>query len=165
MKHLQEEQIWALIDNTLELSEKKMLEAHLQNCVECQTYYNEIKSFDFALSQNVVEEPSLRFSKNVMDIIEEEVSLKFKPLVNRMWQKIFATSLGSGILAIFLLGTISPSSVKVLPSFLQNIPVQLNNINQLTSFIQHPIFLISTLSLLAFWALYAMDKLILETRL
>ncbi|MBI3139455.1 MAG: hypothetical protein HYZ15_12830 [Sphingobacteriales bacterium] len=97
-QHSMEERLWEYIDGTSAAGEKQLIEDLLRQHAEWREKYRELLELSEALKSSELEEPSLRFSKNVM---EEIAKLHIAPATkNYINNKII---LGIGIFFISLL--------------------------------------------------------------
>lgn len=92
-----EQQIWDYIDGLSTPAQKLMVEELLQTDHQWKMVYNELKGFDEMIgSSDIIEQPSLRFSKNVM---EEVAKYKVAPPSNSYINKKIII----GIAAFFII--------------------------------------------------------------
>ncbi len=159
-QHYKEDKLWAYLDKDLSAEEVAQIEQHLNYCTTCLEHLNALKAFDNEVAATVVEVPSMRFSKNVMELIEEEVSLTYAPIIKPFWQKLLATGFGSLLLALVFLPTFVPASssfplVTQIEQTTQSLLATAQMLNQ-------PAVFLVVASLLAFWLLFAADKFLLS---
>ena len=93
-----EELIWNYLDNTCTTGERQQVELMLNENEEFKAKFYEIKALHQALFEADLDEPSMRFSMNVMDKINATVPVK--PLSTIVDKRII-----NGI-GFFLVGTI-----------------------------------------------------------
>jgi hypothetical protein len=67
--HNMEERLWNYIDGTADAAEKSAVERFLQENAEWKAKYHELLEVNSLLQASELEEPSLRFTKNVMEEI------------------------------------------------------------------------------------------------
>ncbi|MCY7410193.1 MAG: hypothetical protein LH473_07960 [Chitinophagales bacterium] len=103
-----EEQLWEFIDGTCNADEKKAMEKLLQADPAINLLHQEFLSISKSLKSMELEEPSLRFTQNVMDRVALEPSPK--PLVTKVDKRII-----NGIGGFFIITL----SVLVIFSFTQ----------------------------------------------
>lgn len=115
-----EEQIWNYIDGTCTDAEKLQFEKSLASDVVLQKKYDELLQLNSMFSQTELEEPSMRFSMNVMDIINATAAYKpLKTVVDKRIIKaiafVFISSIS--ILIVFMLSQVqwSFSSANAIP--------------------------------------------------
>lgn len=68
-QHRMEERLWEYIDGTGTAGDKQQIEDLLQQHAEWREKYRELLEISQALKSSELEEPSLRFSKNIMEEI------------------------------------------------------------------------------------------------
>ena len=66
-----EERLWNFIDGTASASEKTVIEKLLASNAEWKVVYNELLQVNELLKSSELEEPSMRFTKNVMEEISK----------------------------------------------------------------------------------------------
>src|SRR6266545_4481127 len=67
-----EQRLWNYIDNTCNAEERKLVEVLLQNDEEWKKKYNELLKINQLTYESIeLEEPSMRFTKNVMEEIAQ----------------------------------------------------------------------------------------------
>src|SRR5918993_2635794 len=71
-----EEKIWDFVNGNLPEKEKDQVQQMISSNVQWQKLHEEIVSFESLMKTTEPEEPSMRFSKNVMD---EIIKLKIAP--------------------------------------------------------------------------------------
>ena len=69
-----EEEIWDYIDGSCSENEKLLMEAKLANDDSYQTIYKELSAINQHLNNIDLDEPSMAFNKNVMNIIATEIA-------------------------------------------------------------------------------------------
>jgi hypothetical protein len=95
-----EQHIWDYIDGLSTPAEKQMVEQLLQTDQQWMVVYNELKGFNEMIgSADIIEQPSLRFTKNVM---EEVAKYKVAPPASSYINK----NIIIGIAAFFILSII-----------------------------------------------------------
>jgi anti-sigma factor RsiW len=163
-KHYKENKLWAYLDGDLNTDERAAIQNHISYCESCQLLLNELKSFDNELAQTVVEEPSMRFSKNVMELIEEEVTTTYAPIIPPFWRKLIATGMITLVVAVFSIPLLTP--VQSFSLFgLEIGATHTLMFTHIFSILENPLVQISAASLGAFWLLFVADKFILSKRL
>ena len=70
-KHNIDERIWNFIDGTSSASEKTLIEQLLESDAEWKAKYYELLKVNELLKSSELEEPSMRFAKNVMEEISK----------------------------------------------------------------------------------------------
>ncbi len=87
-----EERLWSYIDGFGEANERSAIEKLLQSNVEWQSKYKELLDVHQLLKQSELEEPSMRFTRNVM---EEIAKLQIAPATKNYINKKIINSLGA----------------------------------------------------------------------
>ncbi len=80
MVHLAEEQIWSYITGEAKAEEVVHVESHIGKCKECEGLYKECLKAHQELQQLEHEVPSMRFSTNVVEALQDLAVLTLKPL-------------------------------------------------------------------------------------
>lgn len=161
MKCIGEEKLWEYLDGEITPSEKIMLETHLEKCDSCRNRLEELMLFDSEISSVVLAQPSLRFTKNVMELIEVELNpVVFKPLLRKVWQRFVAFGFASMFATLVFIAFVFPSSnaskeMKLLKS----------GIHDFFTLTQHPLIINSVFIIIALWTLYLLDRFVLSQRL
>jgi len=94
-------QLWAYIDGLCNDNDKAYVENKIATDLQWKTQYNQLISLHTTIFANKdLEQPSMRFSKNVMDIIEQDAIIPAK----RQYLNPFIIR---GIFAFFILSLIS----------------------------------------------------------
>jgi hypothetical protein len=92
-----EQRLWNYIDNTCDAEERKMIEGFLQNDDEWKKKYWELRQANQLMQESIeLEEPSMRFTKNVM---EEIAQLRIAPATKNYINKRII----NGIAAFFII--------------------------------------------------------------
>ncbi len=79
-----EERIWNYIDGTCSLQERKKIEELIESDPDYKFTYNELKAAEFDFKLLDLEEPSMSFSRNVMEKVKLETAPgTFKSLVDK----------------------------------------------------------------------------------
>ena len=93
-----EEQLWNYIDGNCTAQEQAIIEAKLADDIQYQNTYQELLMVNEQLNQLDFEEPSMSFTRNVM----EQVNLEIKPvaLKTKVDNRIIYTIMGFFILSI-----------------------------------------------------------------
>ena len=159
--HISEESLWQYVDKLLANQKRLEIDTHLQNCADCRLELEEIQAFNTEVSDTVVQEPSMRFSKNVMEMIEEEVtSMEYIPLLNTIWFKLLGSSFAVFIFTVMSFGfTGQKTDIVWMDKMNDNVSVLFSSLPNIAS---SAIGLI--LILMAFWSLFIIDKLYLSKR-
>ncbi len=159
--HISEESLWQYVDKLLANQKRLEIDGHLQNCADCRLELEEIQAFNTEVSDTVVQEPSMRFSKNVMEMIEEEVtSMEYIPLLNTIWFKLLGSSFAVFIFTVMSFGfTGQKTDIVWMDKMNDNVSVLFSSLPNIAS---SAIGLI--LILIAFWSLFIIDKLYLSKR-
>lgn len=159
--HISEESLWQYVDKLLANQKRLEIDTHLQNCADCRLELEEIQAFNTEVSDTVVQEPSMRFSKNVMEMIEEEVtSMEYIPLLNTIWFKLLGSSFAVFIFTVMSFGfTGQKTDIVWMDKMNDNVSVLFSSLPNIAS---SAIGLI--LILIAFWSLFIIDKLYLSKR-
>lgn len=159
--HISEESLWQYVDKLLANQKRLEIDTHLQNCADCRLELEEIQAFNTEVSDTVVQEPSMRFSKNVMEMIEEEVtSMEYTPLLNTIWFKLLGSSFAVFIFTVMSFGfTGQKTDIVWMDKMNDNVSVLFSSLPNIAS---SAIGLI--LILIAFWSLFIIDKLYLSKR-
>jgi predicted anti-sigma-YlaC factor YlaD len=159
--HISEEELWEYADQMICNTRQLEIEKHLQQCGDCRLALEEITAFNTDISDIVIQEPSVRFSKNVMEFIEEEVeSVTYRPLLKTLWLKI----LGSGFSA-FIVGILTFGFTKQKTDI-----VWMDTVNDFIGSAFSGFYgLVASgigmiVILIAFWLLFILDKLYLSKR-
>lgn len=159
--HISEEMLWRYVDNDLSVQEKLLVDHHIKQSEESRALLEEIQAFNAELKDTVVEAPSMRFAKNVMEFIEEEVSIvEYRPLFRTIWKKMFASSI-----AAIVLGLVG------FALMVQNVEgAWVGTMNENITFLESAIsgWASSTFGIIvilsALWVLFVFDKLFLSKR-
>ena len=159
--HISEETLWQYVDKLLSNQKRLEIDKHLQKCDDCRLELEEIKAFNTEVSDVVVQEPSMRFSKNVMEMIEEEVtSITYRPLLNGIWFKLLGGSFTAFIFAVIAFGfTGQKTDILWMDTMNDNVGVLFSSATSLASSATGVIVI-----LIAFWLLFVVDKLYLSKR-
>jgi len=157
MKHLTEIEIWTYIEDSLNTSERKLIETHLNNCPDCQKEYQLAHLTQQSLLEMSLEVPSMRFSKNIMDRLEK--GFNTAPILSNKAKK--RLGLMVGFLGLFILtmsyllpSYSSQSSIYLNDLFIQTQQILLNFLPNVS--IQYHLILLSLV--FAFWSLFFIDK-------
>jgi hypothetical protein len=94
-----EERLWSYIDGVSAAEEKSAIEQLLQSNVEWQSKYSELLEVHQLLQQSELEEPSMRFTLNVMD---EIARLKIAPATKSYINKKIIYGIGGFFLTMIL---------------------------------------------------------------
>src|SRR5215213_8207408 len=79
-----EERLWTYIDGQCAADEQSAIEKLLQSNVEWQSKYRELLEVHQMLQQSELEEPSLRFTRNVMEeIARMQIAPAAKSYINK----------------------------------------------------------------------------------
>jgi hypothetical protein len=80
-----EQHLWNYIDNTCNAEERKMIEGLLQNDDEWRKKYQELQQVNELMHESIeLEEPSMRFTKNVMEeIAQSRIAPATKTYINK----------------------------------------------------------------------------------
>jgi len=80
-----EQQLWDYIDGNLDAAQQKIIQEKINNDVEVNLLYEELLSLNLSFSTLDLEEPSMSFTRNIMESIALEpapVALKTKVNIN-----------------------------------------------------------------------------------
>ena len=159
--HISEELLWQYADKLLSNQERLEIDNHLQSCDDCRLELEEIQAFNTEVSDTVIQEPSMRFSKNVMEMIEEEVtSIEYIPLLNTIWFKLLGSGFVVFIFVVMSFGfTGQKTDIVWMDKMNDSFSVLFSSLSGVAS---SAIGLI--VILIAFWSLFIMDKLYLSKR-
>lgn len=159
--HIPEETLWQYVDKLLSNQERLEIDSHLQNCDDCRSELEEIQAFNTEVRDVVIQEPSMRFSKNVMEMIEEEVtSIQYRPLLNSLWFKLLGGGFAAFILAVMSFGfTGQKTDIVWMDTMNNHVGTALTSLSSLVSSGIGVIVI-----LIAFWTLFIVDKLYLSKR-
>jgi hypothetical protein len=92
-----EQRLWNYIDNTCDAEERKLMKGFLQNDDEWKKKYRELQQANQLMQESIeLEEPSMRFTKNVM---EEIAQLRIAPATKNYINKRII----NGIAAFFII--------------------------------------------------------------
>lgn len=159
-EHISEEQLWEYLDGEINQEKQGFLEKHLDKCPLCKKAYLEIAAFNQELAGAVQLQPSMRFSKNVMEIIEIEVSKKlYRPLLQSFWRKLAISGFATMLTAMVAVGFLFPGE--------ENLPfqIELTNLQSILGFFpqlfQNQIFMFALLSVAGLWGIYLLDKFVI----
>lgn len=97
-----EEQLWNYIDGNLTATENEVIAEKIKNNLQYHSLYQELLAVNQTLSQIDFEEPSMSFTRNVMEKVNEElppVALKTK--IDRRIIYLIGSLFGISILGIF----------------------------------------------------------------
>jgi hypothetical protein len=80
-----EQQLWNYIDNVCDAKERKMIEEFLQNDDEWKRKYQELQQVNQLMHESIeLDEPSMRFEKNVMEeIAQSHVAPATRTYINK----------------------------------------------------------------------------------
>lgn len=123
MKRCSEQKIWDYIDGELTSNEIEEIRAHFKNCPKCLEEFELNLSVHQEIKKMDCMKPSVRFSKNIMESIEMDVSRQFKPLLNAFWKRICVGGIGTFafyaiIIAILYPGVVANASAQgILSTF------------------------------------------------
>ncbi len=110
-----DELIWKYLDGACTPEEKERVEKLKKEDAAFRAALLERQRLDQELEEQPLEQPSLRFAKNVMERLPELYQRSIEPLVRPLWIKVFFGSLGALFLAYFVivfqsLGQAAPQS-------------------------------------------------------
>ena len=159
---ISEEILWQYVDNTLSDAQRLTVENHLKTCETSQALLKEIQTFNAEIAETVIEVPSMRFSKNVMEAIEEEVSVsEYQPLFRTVWKRMFAS--GFAAILLGLVGVSLTVASNSEASWAKQLNEEVSFLGEvLYSFTSSTFGIVVILS--ALWLLFALDKLFLSKR-
>ncbi|MGB8191779.1 MAG: hypothetical protein WCF67_07670 [Chitinophagaceae bacterium] len=122
-----EERLWSYIDGVCEADEQSAVEQLLQSNAEWQSKYRELLDVHQLLDASELEEPSMRFTRNVM---EEIARLQIAPATRSYINKSIIYSIG-GFFVIMILGfiTYGLSQIDWSASGSTTMPVDLGKVN------------------------------------
>ena len=112
-----EEQLWNHIDETASAEERAALEQELRTDDALQQELSLRKKLHEELAGIEPEQPSMRFTQNLMDILPKLYQrLQIKPLISKGWTRIYLAGFLLTVLALlgFGLGILSPSTSSIL---------------------------------------------------
>ena len=158
MKCLGEEKLWEYLDGEIALSEQDAIETHLQKCNGCKDQLEELMLFDSEISNIVTAQPSMRFTKNVMELIEVELNpIVFRPLLRRVWRRFAAFGFATMFATLVFIALVFPSEG-------QSPEVELvkSSIHDFFAATQNPMILNSALIIISLWTLYLVDRFLLS---
>lgn len=164
MKCIDEQQLWEYIDGEVAKTERVVLETHIDKCPECQKELDLLTTLDSEFSNILADKPSMRFTKNVMELIEIEINpAAYKPLLQAFWKRFAIVSFASMVLTLVVIALAFPVSGAV--PFEAEFHAITGGISWLLSFSQEPLIFNSIAIVLAFWLLYGIDKYFLATQM
>jgi hypothetical protein len=94
-----EERLWSYIDGTSEVEEKSAIEQLLKENLEWQRKYKELLDINQLLHSSELEEPSMRFTRNVM---EEIAKYKIAPATKTYINKKIIYGIGAFFLTMIV---------------------------------------------------------------
>jgi hypothetical protein len=94
-----EERLWSYIDGTSEVEEKSAIEQLLNENLEWQQKYKELLDINQLLHSTELEEPSMRFTRNVM---EEIAKYKIAPATKTYINKRIIYGIGAFFLTMIV---------------------------------------------------------------
>jgi hypothetical protein len=94
-----EERLWSYIDGTSEVEEKSAIEQLLKENLEWQRKYKELLDINQLLHSTELEEPSMRFTRNVM---EEIAKYKIAPATKTYINKRIIYGIGAFFLTMIV---------------------------------------------------------------
>jgi hypothetical protein len=94
-----EERLWSYIDGTSEVEEKSAIEQLLKENLEWQRKYKELLDINQLLHSTELEEPSMRFTRNVM---EEIAKYKIAPATKTYINKKIIYGIGAFFLTMIV---------------------------------------------------------------
>ncbi|WP_316830315.1 hypothetical protein [Pedobacter aquatilis] len=124
-----EQQLWDYIDGNLDETQRKSIEEKIENDVSVKLQYEELLSVNLVFSEMGLDEPSMSFTRKVMDNIALQpvpVSLKIK-VDNRI---VFSITAFFVLSITAILGYILYKTTFSMPDFGKYFSVKLN-INEL----------------------------------
>ncbi len=161
MNCLDEEKLWEYLDGETMPSEKTQIESHLKRCNGCKEQLKELRLFDSEIATVVLAQPSMRFTRNVMELIEVELNpIVFKPLLRKVWRRLIFFGFASLLAMSVFVALVFPSE----GYFSQEAVAVKKLSSDVLTFTQHPLILNSALILLSIWMLYLLDKGLLSKR-
>lgn len=164
MKCIDEQQLWEYIDGEVAEQKRTTLETHFDRCPECQKELELLLTLDEEFTNAITAQPSMRFTKNVMELIEVELNVaEYQPLMRKFWRRFVAFSFASMVLTLMVVAIFFPSTGTV--PFETEIQTVSMGISWLLSFTQNPILFNSIIIVLAFWLLYGFDKYLAASQL
>ena len=154
MTCLDEEKLWEYLDGEITSSQKVLMDNHLEKCPDCKDQLAELTLFNTEISNAVLAQPSLRFTKNVMELIEVELNpMIYKPLLRRIWKRFAIFGFATMIVTLVFVALLFPNG---------QVPFE-GTINTLFVYTQNPLILNSILIILSLWVLYLVDRFLLST--
>jgi hypothetical protein len=94
-----EDRLWSYIDGTLEAEEKSAIELLLKENLEWQRKHRELLDINELLNSSELEEPSMRFTRNVM---EEIAKYKIAPATKTYINKRIIYGIGAFFLTMII---------------------------------------------------------------
>jgi hypothetical protein len=127
MQQQMEERLWNYIDGVSAAGERSAIEELLQSNVEWQSKYRELLDVHQLLQQSELEEPSMRFTRNVM---EEIARLQIAPATRSYINKKIVYGIG-GFFIVMLAGFLvyGLGQIDWSASGSTNLPVDLNKVD------------------------------------
>ena len=129
-----EEQLWDYIDGLTTEAERQVLESKIANDPQFRDQYHALLAIHQMMQQNELEEPSMSFTRNVM----EQVALEPQPLVlkTKVDPRVIYSIAAIFILGIFslLIYTLSNSTLSMQEMAMPTLNVQVNlNVTELVN--------------------------------
>ncbi|MEO1434726.1 MAG: zf-HC2 domain-containing protein [Bacteroidota bacterium] len=143
-----EKLIWDYIDNELDPEQRAYVEEHLDACPECKEEFDLCVALHQEIQKVECLKPSFRFSKNVMEIIEMDVSCQYRPLLTSFWKRLLMGGMATTLSFITLM-------TFVLPGTWQG-PVSQNG--SLLRWVDNPGFYTLAAVMISFWLIYLADQ-------
>ena len=120
-----EQQLWDYIDGNLDEIQRKIIEEKIESDATVKLQYEELLNLNFAFSEMELDEPSMSFTRNVMESVALEpapISLKTK-----VDTRIIFSIGGFFVISILtLLGYVLYNSTFTMPDFGENFTADFN---------------------------------------
>ncbi|MEM6724205.1 MAG: zf-HC2 domain-containing protein [Bacteroidota bacterium] len=143
-----EKLIWDYIDNELSESKRLEVEQHLSTCPACKQEFDLCVALHQEIQKVECLKPSFRFSKNVMEIIELDVSCQYRPLLNSFWKRLLMGGMATTLFFVTLITLILPGVWRM--------PAPQNS--SFLRWIENPGFYTFVTVMISFWLIYLADQ-------
>ena len=157
-----QELFWKYAEGLCDLHETAQVEKLLANDPSLQTDLDSILEAQSALVNIVPEAPSMRFTKNVMEVLPDvyPTEIVAEPLIRPVFKKVFWMALAASLAAVFLLPKTGQSaSVGLIAPYIEQL-----NAGILSTISQVPNMVVQyfILTLLSITLLMVLDKMFLK---